>query len=66
MDKEDAVYIYTHTHNAILINHKKGDNAVCSSIDGLEIIILSEVRKRSTDTIWYHLHVESKIWHRWT
>ena len=51
MDKEDAVYIYTHTHNAILINHKKGDNAVCSSIDGLEIIILSEVRKRSTDTI---------------
>ena len=53
MDKEDAVYTHTHTrtHNVILINHKKGDNAVCSIIDRLDIIILSEVRKRSTDTI---------------
>ena len=32
----------------------------------LEIIILSEVRKRKTNTIWYHLHVESKLWHKWT
>ena len=30
----------------------------------LEIIILNEVRK--TNIIWYHLHVESKIWHKWT
>ena len=29
-----------------------------------EIIILSEVRKRKTNTIRYHLHVESKIWHK--
>ena len=27
----------------------------------LEIIILSEERKRKTNTIWYHLYVESKI-----
>ena len=27
----------------------------------LEIIILSEVRKKKTNTIWYHLYVESKI-----
>ena len=26
----------------------------------LEIITLSEVRKRNTNTIWYHLYVESK------
>ena len=26
----------------------------------LEIITLSEVRQRKTNTIWYHLHVESK------
>ena len=31
-----------------------------------EIIILSEISQRETDTIWYHLYVESKIWHRWT
>ena len=27
----------------------------------LEIIILSEVSQRKTNTIWYHLYVESKI-----
>ena len=27
-----------------------------------EIIILRKARKRKTNTIWYHLHVESKIW----
>ena len=32
----------------------------------LEIIILSEVRKRKTNIIWYHLYVESKIWHKWS
>ena len=26
----------------------------------------SEVRKRKTNTIWYHIYVESKIWHKWT
>ena len=31
----------------------------------LEIPIISEVRKRRTNTIWYHLYVESKTWHRW-
>ena len=30
----------------------------------LEIIILSKVRK--TNTIWYYLYVESKLWHKWT
>ena len=32
----------------------------------LEIIILSEVSQKETNTIWYHLYVESKIWHKWT
>ena len=31
----------------------------------LEIIILSEFSKRKTNTIWYHLYVESKIRHKW-
>ena len=30
----------------------------------LEIIILSEIRNRKTNTIWYHSYVESKMWHR--
>ena len=32
----------------------------------LEILILSEVRKKNTDTIWYHLYVESKKGHKST
>ena len=32
----------------------------------LEVIILSEVRKRKTNTIRYHLYVEFKIQHRST
>ena len=30
----------------------------------LEIIILIEVSQKNT--IWFHLYVESKIWHTWT
>ena len=31
----------------------------------LNIFILSEVSQMKTNTIWYDLFVESKIWHRW-
>ena len=31
-----------------------------------EILILSEARKRNINITWYHLYVESKIWHKWT
>ena len=31
---------------------------------GLEIITLSEVSQKETNTMWYHLYVESKIWHK--
>ena len=27
----------------------------------LEVIVVSEVRQRKTNTTWYHVHVESKI-----
>jgi len=30
----------------------------------VEMIIIIEVRKRRTNTICYHLYVESKIWQR--
>ena len=32
----------------------------------LEIIILSEVNQKETNSMWYHLYVESKVWHKWT
>ena len=32
----------------------------------LETVILREVRKGKTHTIWYYLYMESKIWHEWT
>ena len=41
-------------------------NACAATRMQLEIIIQSEVRKRKTDAVWYHLCVESKIWHNWT
>ena len=51
MDKEDMVQI----HNGILLNHKKDqNNAICSKMDDLEIIIQSEVRQRNNN-IWYHM-----------
>ena len=34
----------------------------------LEIVILSEIKsdREKTNIIWYHLYLESKIWHKWT
>ena len=63
-DKEDVVHIY----NGILLSHKKEqNNVVAATWMQLEIIILSEVSQtEKTNTIWYHLYVESKIWHKGT
>ena len=48
MDKEDGVHIY----NGIVLCHKKGQNsAICSNMDGLEIVILSKVSQRKV----YHM-----------
>ena len=61
-DQEDVVYI----HNGILLNHKKNEiMPFAATWMDLEIIILSEVSQTKTN-IWYHLYVESKIWHKWT
>ena len=56
MDKEDVVHTMKY-YSAI----KQRNNAIVAPWMQLEIIILSEVRKRKTDTICYHLHVKSKI-----
>ena len=60
MNIEDVVYI----HNGILLSHKKWNNAICSNMMDLEIIIPNEVSQRMT-SIWCHLYMDSKIWYKW-
>ena len=59
-----------HRPNGILFSHKHNENneimPFAATWMQLEILILSEMRKRKTKIIWYHLYVESKIWHKWT
>ena len=62
-DKEDVVHIC----NGILLSHKKDwNNVICSNLDATRDHHTKSGRKRKTNTIWYHLNVESKIWHKWT
>ena len=43
----------------------KGQNdAICSNMDGTRDAH-TEWNKLEKDIIWYHLYVESKIWHKW-
>ena len=58
MDKEDVVHIY----NGISLSQKKKKEILplAATWMDLEMIILSEgSQKRKTNTIWYHLYVES-------
>ena len=32
----------------------------------LDLKLEKKIRKRKTNTMWYHLYVESKIWHKWS
>ena len=42
------------------------NNAICSNMMDLEMIILSEISQTEKDNIiWHHLHVESKKWYKW-
>ena len=54
-------YIYS----GILLSHKRDKlMPFAATWMDVEIIILSQVRKKKTNTIWYLLIVESKIWNR--
>ena len=58
MDKEDVVHIY----NGILLSHKKNEiMPFAATWMDLETIILTEVRQRKTNIIWYHSSVKSNF-----
>ena len=63
MDKVDVVHIY----NGILpLSHKKEwNNVICSNMNATRDYH-TKWSQKETNTIWYHLHVESKTWHNWS
>ena len=52
MDKEDVEYTYIHTHNGILLSHKKNKiMPFATTWMNLAIIILSEVSQTKTNIL---------------
>ena len=62
MNRLTRCVIHTHEHKQEYYSAmKRGNNAIAVAWMDTEMTILSEVRKRKTNTIGYHLHMESKI-----
>jgi len=50
-----------HTYSGVLLSHKNNEiMPFAATWMDLETIIPSALSQRKTNTIWYHLHVESK------
>ena len=63
MDKEDVVHVYS----GIPLSHKKNKiMPFTATWMQLEMITLVEISQKKTNTLLYHLYVESKIWHKGT
>ena len=56
-------YIYIMEYYSVIKNYKMLFVATWMQ---LEIITLSQVRKRKMNTVEHHFFVEFKIWHKWT
>ena len=58
MDKEDALYVYTmEYYSAIKKNEILPPATTWRDLEG---IMISEISQRKTNTVYYHLYVESK------
>ena len=69
MDEEGVVYMcicaYTHTHNGILLSHRKEqNNAICSNM--IKRDYHTKWSKSERERQICNLYVEFKIWHKWT
>ena len=65
--KMRCMYTHTHTHTMEYYSAStKNEMPFVATWIELQILILSEIRQRKPNTIWYHLYVESKICHKWT
>ena len=69
MDKGDVIHTHTHTYNhthmdATQLQKNNEKFAICSNMDDLEDIMLSEISQRKTNAAWYHLYVESKKYNK--
>ena len=64
-----CIYIYTQTYIYTMeyysVIKKNEIMPFAATWMDLEMTVLNEVRKR-TSTIWHHLHVEFKVWHKLT
>ena len=61
-----CMYAYIYTVEYYSATKKNEIMRLVSTWVDLEIIVLSEVNQKETNTMWYHLYVESKVWHKWT
>ena len=54
--------------NGILLSYENNELIpLAATWMQLGILVLSEVSQKEKDKhLWYHLYVESKIWHKWT
>ena len=65
MNKEDVL----HRDNGILLSHwKEWNNAICSNMDGPRVYQTkwSKLERKRQIPRDITLHVESKIWYKWT
>ena len=45
-------------YHRILLSYKKWNYAICNTV---AILMFSEISQKKTNTVWYHLHVDSEI-----
>ena len=62
--KKDVIHIHTHTHTHTqwntLIHKTEWNLAICDNMDDLKGIMLSEISQTKTNSVWFHLHMESQ------